>query len=163
MTPFQVQSDYPPAYCSLQTLPLQLPAGIVDSQAGMCLYFCIDIKKLACIYKCTCPINPNIIVSRLWSFLAEVAIRILLLITGAVQTLPSRRPHIVTMPGLTTGRVWGSRHAPLAEEEGREGMRRRKWAESSSRPTRREKSGRKNKRSEVNYCQVWFSCVMQIL
>ena len=74
-----------------------------------------------------------------------VAIRILLLITGAVQTLPSRRPHIVTMPGLMTGRALGSRHAPLAEE----GRMRRKWAESSSRPTRREKSGRKNKRSEV--------------
>ena len=84
-----------------------------------------------------------------------VAMRILLLITGAVQTLPSQRPHIVTMPGLTTGRAWGSRHAPLpGEEEGREGMTRRKWAESSSRPIRREKSGRKNKRSEVIYYQV---------
>ena len=55
-----------------------------------------------------------------------VAINILLLITGAVQILPSQRPHIVTMPGLTTGRALGSRHAPLAEEEG---MMRRKWAE----------------------------------
>ena len=84
-----------------------------------------------------------------------VAISILLLITGAVQTLPSQRPRIVTMPGLTTGRASGSRHAPLpGEEEGREGMTRKKWAESSSKPTRREKSGRKNKRLEVIYCQV---------
>ena len=85
-----------------------------------------------------------------------VAMRILLLlITGAVQTLPSRRPRIVTMPGLTTGRASGSRHAPLpGEEEGREAMTRRKWVESNSRLIRREKSGRKNKRSEVIYYRL---------
>ena len=71
---------------------------------------------------------------------------LLLLITGSVQTLPSQLPLIVTMHGPTTERAWGSRHAPLAEGEGKE--TRRKWEESSSRATTRDRNGRRNKRSE---------------
>ena len=90
-----------------------------------------------------------------------ILFKLLLLITGAVQTLPSLHPHIATMHGLMTGRASGSRHVPLEEVGERQEMR-RKWEESSSRATGREKNGRRNKRSEVDHIAPYMKNMLKI-